>query len=187
MVRADLRNLDLNLLLTLDALLAERNVTRAAVRLGVTQPAVSAALARLRRHFGDPLLSRVGNRYELTLLAAQLRVDTTLALAAVRRVFEAAPDFDPAITDREFSLVLSDYAAAVMGEALSQVFAARAPQARLRIQGPDALSGRPCRRDPPGRRRDRAPARLHPRHAARRSVRGRLGRARRGRQPAAAG
>ena len=68
-----LANLDLNLLLTLDVLLTERNVTRAAEQLGVSQPAVSAALARLRRHFGDELLDRVGNRYELTPLAAQLR------------------------------------------------------------------------------------------------------------------
>jgi DNA-binding transcriptional LysR family regulator len=134
--KAELRNLDLNLLLTLDALLAERNVTRAAARLHVTQPAVSAALARLRRHFDDLLLNRVGNRYELTPLAAQLRADTTLALASVRRVFEAAPDFDPATTDREFSLVMSDYAAAVMGKDLSQSFAADAPRARLRIRAP---------------------------------------------------
>src|SRR5689334_2449623 len=120
-VPANLNNLDLNLLLTLDALLAERSVTRAAERLGVTQPAVSAALARLRRHFGDLLLNRIGNRYELTPLAVQIRGDTTLALATVRRVFEATPDFDPAVAEREFTLVLSDYAVAVMGEELSRI------------------------------------------------------------------
>ncbi|MFF0267003.1 LysR family transcriptional regulator [Kribbella sp. NPDC004536] len=132
----NLRSLDLNLLLTLDALLAERGVTRAAQRLGVTQPAASAALSRLRRHFGDQLLNRVGNHYELTPLAAQLRADTTLALASVRRVFDSMPNFDPAGTEREFSLVLSDYAAAVMGERISRIFATQAPNARLRIQGP---------------------------------------------------
>ena len=58
--------LDLNLLVPLDALLQERSVTRAAERLGLSQPTVSAALARLRRHFGDELLARVGNAYELT-------------------------------------------------------------------------------------------------------------------------
>ena len=133
---AELHNLDLNLLVALDALLAERNVTRAAQRLGRTQPAVSAALGRLRRHFNDPLLSRAGGHYELTPLAAQLRADAAFALSSVRRVFEAAPDFDPATTQREFSLVLSDYAAVVIGEALSQLLAREAPNARLRIQGP---------------------------------------------------
>jgi DNA-binding transcriptional LysR family regulator len=131
-----LKNLDLNLLVALDALLAERNVTRAAQQLGVTQPAVSAALGRLRRHFGDPLLHRVGSHYELTPLAVRLRADTTLALSSVRRVFEAAPDFDPATTEREFHVVLSDYATVVMGEALSRAFAQEAPRARLRIQWP---------------------------------------------------
>jgi DNA-binding transcriptional LysR family regulator len=82
------------------------------------------------------LLIRVGNHYELTPLAAQLRVNTTLALASARRVFEAVPTFDPATTEQEFSLVLSDYAAAVMGEDLSRAFAATAPRARLRIRSP---------------------------------------------------
>ncbi|WP_282612803.1 LysR family transcriptional regulator [Streptomyces scabiei] len=58
--------LDLNLLVPLDALLQERSVTRAAQRLGLSQPSLSAALARLRRHYGDELLVRVGNSYELT-------------------------------------------------------------------------------------------------------------------------
>lgn len=132
----NLNNLDLNLLLTLDVLLAERNVTRAASRLGVTQPAVSAALNRLRRHFGDPLLNRVGNRYELTPLAVQLRADSGLALASVRRVFEATAVFDPTVADREFVLVLSDYAVTVMGEALSSTFSDRADGIRLRIEIP---------------------------------------------------
>src|SRR6185437_4041959 len=82
-----LANLDLNLLVSLDALLAERSVSRAAERLGLSQPSLSASLARLRRHFRDELLARIGNRYELTPLAAQLAEQTTGALAAVARVF----------------------------------------------------------------------------------------------------
>ncbi len=92
MVGSQFRNLDLNLLLALDALLTERNVTRAAERLGLSQPTVSAALGRLRRHFGDELLHRIGNRYELTPLAQQLSARTTPALADVRRVFDATAD-----------------------------------------------------------------------------------------------
>lgn len=129
-----LMNLDLNLLVALDVLLQERNVTRAAEQLGLSQPAVSAALSRLRRHFGDDLLSRVGNRYELTPLATQLAARTTPALAGVRRVFDASPDFDPSEVEREFTVITSDYAAAVLGPVLAQLLMDRAPGIRLRLQ-----------------------------------------------------
>jgi DNA-binding transcriptional LysR family regulator len=66
------RNVDLNLLVPLRALLEERSVSRAAERLHMSQPSLSASLARLRRHFNDELLLRVGNSYELTPLAAVL-------------------------------------------------------------------------------------------------------------------
>ncbi|MEJ2860406.1 LysR family transcriptional regulator [Actinomycetospora flava] len=128
-----LANLDLNLLLSLRALLAERNVTRAAAALGLSQPAVSAALARLRRHFGDELLTRVGNRYELTPLAARLIDRTEAAVTGIERVFSAAPDFDPAATSREFTLLVSDYATSVFGPPLAAAFARAAPGARLRL------------------------------------------------------
>lgn len=127
-------NLDLNLLVTLDVLLRERNVTRAAEQLGSSQPAVSAALARLRRHFGDDLLDRVGNRYELTPLAAQLAERTAPALAGVRRVFDAGVEFDPSAVEREFTIVTSDYAAAVLGPIVARLLAERAPGIRLRLQ-----------------------------------------------------
>src|SRR5689334_6348769 len=67
-----LGGIDLNLLVVLQALLEEGNVTRAGVRLGMPQPAVSNALARLRRHYRDELLVRAGNGYELTPLARSL-------------------------------------------------------------------------------------------------------------------
>lgn len=133
MTRGALRNLDLNLLVTLDALLTERNVTRAAQRLGISQPAVSVALRRLRRHFGDELLVRSGNRYELTQLAEQLREPTSVVLNGVQRVFDAVPDFDPATSERQFSLVVSDYAAAVLGRHLAAVVDEQAPHVRLRF------------------------------------------------------
>lgn len=133
-----LRNLDLNLLPTLDALLRERNVTRAAQSLGLSQPAVSSALRRLRRHFGDELLHRAGNAYELTPLAVQLRPQTVAALASVSRVFESSPAFDPAGAEREFSLIGSDYATTVLGELLCRRLAATAPGIRLRIRQPSA-------------------------------------------------
>lgn len=77
-----LGNVDLNLLVALDALLIERNVTRAAARLSVGQPAMSASLARLRRHFDDPLLARNGRGYVLTTLAESLVDPVRAAVAA---------------------------------------------------------------------------------------------------------
>src|SRR5205814_427143 len=127
-----LANLDLNLLVSLDALLQERSVSRAAVRLGLSQPSLSASLARLRRHFGDDLLDRVGNRYELTPLAAQLTEQTTSAMAAVARVFASEPDFDPATSEREFTVLISDYAITVLGPALAALLQ-QAPHVRLRL------------------------------------------------------
>ena len=127
-----LANLDLNLLVSLDALLAERSVSRAAERLGLSQPSLSASLARLRRHFRDDLLDRVGNRYELTPLAAQLAEQTTSALAAVARVFASEPDFDPATAEREFTVLISDYAITVLGPELAALLQ-RAPNVRLRL------------------------------------------------------
>ena len=131
-----LNSIDLNLLRVLDAVLTERSVTRAAQRLGITQPAVSAALARLRRHFSDELLSRSGNRYELTPLAQQLKADTATALASAKRVFDVGVRGDSQVPEREFTLMLSDYAAVVLGEQISRAFAAQAPKASLRLEMP---------------------------------------------------
>ena len=126
-----LSNLDLNLLVALNALLEERNVTRAGARVGLSQPAMSAALARLRRHFHDDLLVRVGNGYELTPLAGGLVDPTAVACTAVERVFKAEPAFQPATSERSFTVVLSDYALAVLGGGLSRALRDRAPHVRL--------------------------------------------------------
>ncbi|MFI7542184.1 LysR family transcriptional regulator [Actinoplanes sp. NPDC049599] len=125
--------IDLNLLAALDALLAERNVTRAGRRLGLSQPAMSDALARLRRHFDDQLLVRVGNSYELTPLGAALRSASAAAMALVEQTFTAAPGFDPAACEREFVLLVSDYAAAVLGPLLIRAVRQAAPLAGLRL------------------------------------------------------
>src|ERR1700733_13882015 len=96
-------SLDLNLLVSLDALLQQASVTRAANQMGLSQPALSASLARLRRHFDDELLTRVGNEYRLTPMALQLKELARVALSGVERVFTAQPAFDPASSTREFS------------------------------------------------------------------------------------
>ena len=145
LVRVDLRTLDLNLLVTLDALLRETSVTRAAGELGVSQPAVSASLRRLRRHFDDPLLRRTGNTYALTPLAVQLKEYTGLATHAAQRVFEARPAFDPSTEQREFRVLSSDYAMAVVGEAVGPLLDQQAPGVRLHLeQHTPAIVNRPA-------------------------------------------
>jgi DNA-binding transcriptional LysR family regulator len=131
---AQLASLDLNLILVLRELLRERNVTRAAERLGVTQPAVSAALSRLRRHFGDEILVRVSRGYVLSPLAAQLQRQAEEICASAESLFAAGADFDPASTRREFTLIMADYTAAVLGGRISRLFEERAPRASLHIR-----------------------------------------------------
>ena len=131
---AHLANLDLNLLVALRELVRERSVTRAAERLGVTQPAASAALSRLRRHFGDELLVREHGEYVLTTLGSQLAEQVDGVCAAAERLFATSASFDPATSEREFTLLMADYTIMVMGEALSAALRREAPQARLHIK-----------------------------------------------------
>ncbi|MFJ3704359.1 MULTISPECIES: LysR family transcriptional regulator [Streptomyces] len=132
----NLASLDLNLVVALRSLLEERNVTRAGQRVGVSQPAMSAALARLRRHFGDDLLARVGGHYELTALGQVLLDRTSNAYDVLERLFASQADFDPADESREFKLVASDYAVAVFGTELARVVHDEAPGIRLRFTQP---------------------------------------------------
>ncbi|MFF9624612.1 LysR family transcriptional regulator [Streptomyces griseosporeus] len=129
----NLSRLDLNLVVALRALLEERNVTRAGQRVGLSQPAMSAALARLRRHFGDDLLARVGGHYELTALGQVLLDRTATAYDVLERLFASQADFDPARESREFKLIASDYAVAVFGTELARVVHEEAPGIRLRF------------------------------------------------------
>lgn len=108
--------MDWNLIPTLEALLTERSVSRAARRLGLSQPAVSNALARLRRQFGDDLLVRRGSTYVLTPFAEQLAAASRDAVDAVATVAASSTTgFDPATSERRFTLAASDYVQAVLG------------------------------------------------------------------------
>ncbi|MBB3121775.1 LysR family transcriptional regulator [Pseudoduganella violacea] len=106
----DLRRIDLNLLLTLHALLAEQHVTRAAVRLHKSQPAVSHALAQLRDIFQDPLLMRRGAGMALTPRAQDLLQPLSTALQHLNALLQEG-SFDPRQTVRRFRVAMSDYAA----------------------------------------------------------------------------
>ncbi|WP_338702874.1 LysR family transcriptional regulator [Streptomyces sp. Q6] len=129
----NLSRLDLNLVIALRALLEERNVTRAGKRVGLSQPAMSAALSRLRRHFDDDLLARTGGHYELTALGQVLLERTSTACDLLERLFSSQADFDPATESRTFTLIASDYAVAVFGAALSRLVHTEAPHVRLRF------------------------------------------------------
>lgn len=129
-----LANIDLNLLVILRELLREQNVTRAAQRVGITQPAASAALARLRRHFDDDLLERTRSGFVLSALGVQLAAQIEPVCIGLERIFCAEPPFRPEDTDREFTLLTTDYVLAAFGERLSRALHAAAPGARLHVK-----------------------------------------------------
>lgn len=125
--------LDLNLLVALDALLAEANVTRAGKRLGLTQPAMSRTLARLRAHFGDALLVRSGRALVPTPRAERLRQPLRDALLGLESAVSEPPQFDPTTARRTFTLATADYGVAVCIPRVLGVFAKSAPGIDLTI------------------------------------------------------
>lgn len=128
----ELRRIDLNLLLALHALLAERHVTRAALRLHKSQPAVSHSLAQLRELFDDPLLVRKGGSMALSARAQMLIQPLENALHGLNALLEA-PIFDPALARGRFRLSLSDYAAHIVLPELMRRVRQEAPGIDLAI------------------------------------------------------
>lgn len=117
----DLHLFDLNLLVALDALLAERNVTRAGNRLNLSQSAMSGALARLRHHFRDDLLVQAGRQMMLTPVAEGLVEPVRDILLRVRGTLGSKPRFEPATAKRHLSIAVSDYVTEIlMADALRQ-------------------------------------------------------------------
>ncbi len=104
----NLRGIDLNLLVVFDALLAERSVTRAGARVGLSQPAVSNALARLRNLLEDPLLVRVGSGMQPTPRALELAGPLHHALDALNRALSSAPTFDATKSSHVFRLSMAE-------------------------------------------------------------------------------
>jgi DNA-binding transcriptional LysR family regulator len=119
--------MDLNLLVALRALLEEVNVTRAGQRINMSQPAMSTALAKLRRHYRDELLVRVGREYELTPLARSMLPAIQRSMPKVAAALDLRDDFDPATSGRAFTIALSDYALTVLNGPLMRCIASRAP------------------------------------------------------------
>jgi DNA-binding transcriptional LysR family regulator len=104
----ELGRIDLNLLIALDALLSERNVSRAAKRLGITQSATSVQLRRLRGVFDDELLVRVGREYHPTPLAEHLIEPLTETLRSIEQMVAYRPDFEPHRERRVFRIGTND-------------------------------------------------------------------------------
>lgn len=124
---ADLRGIDVNLIVVLEAILTERNLTRAGEAVGITQPAVSGALAKLRRLLNDPLLVRSGRSFELTPRAQELQPIVAEALEQIGRTLTLQPTFDPSTSNRRFYIAGSDYALAIMTSPLLAVLREEAP------------------------------------------------------------
>lgn len=129
----NLRNVDLNLLVILDALLAEQNVSRAGERIGLSQSAMSAALARLRDLLNDPLLVRVGRGLILTQNAEALIGPLREALTAIEHTLLLNREFDPRSDARSFSIAASDYAILVLLSPLVRALSEEAPSITIHL------------------------------------------------------
>lgn len=137
-----LNRFDLNLLIALDALLREKNVTRAAERVFVSQPAMSAALHKLREYFNDPLLVRVGREMELTPRGSSLLEPVREALLRIQVMLGTQPTFDPKTARREFTVIMSEEAVPGVLPALLRTLSLESPELDLHIEmiSPSSLS-----------------------------------------------
>jgi LysR family nod box-dependent transcriptional activator len=125
--------LDLNLLIALDAILEERSVMAASRRLHLSQPAMSAAIGRLRRYFNDEIFTISQRKLVPTPLAQSLEKPTRDILLRVRANLISPPKFDPASSERRFRLVVSDYASIVLMHAVMKRVYRIAPRVCLEI------------------------------------------------------
>jgi DNA-binding transcriptional LysR family regulator len=126
----NLASIDLNLLVALDALISEAHVGRAARKIGLSQPAASHALKRLRDLLSDPLLVRVGSRMELTPRAIGFRESLAETLQRVQTLL-VADAFEPRTSSRRFSVMMQDHVAHLIIPALVKRVHADAPAVRL--------------------------------------------------------
>lgn len=133
MDQRNVHNTDLNLLVTLGVLLETHNVSRAAESLGLSQPAVSHALNRLRDVFDDPLLVRSGRVMVPTPRAESLRAHVQEVLAGVERLLSVDDEFEPSTTSRTFVVATNGFSAQLLIPELNHCLQERAPNANLRV------------------------------------------------------
>ncbi|WP_255475017.1 LysR family transcriptional regulator [Pusillimonas sp. ANT_WB101] len=123
--------IETSLLRVLHVLLTEQSVSRTAIKLGLSQPAVSNSLRRLRAITGDPLLVRCKNGMVATERAREILVHTAEALEAIDRITQAPSDFSPIQTTREFKIGAPDYLDALFLPNIAEMLFKQAPAARL--------------------------------------------------------
>jgi DNA-binding transcriptional LysR family regulator len=131
---ARIGGIDLNLLTPLHALLTEKNVSYAANKVQMSQPAMSGALSRLREYFDDELLVRKGKGYELTGFSESLLPEVIEALESISTVFSSKNYFIPDTTDRTFKILVSDYAMSVIVVPLLGEISRLAPDVRVHFE-----------------------------------------------------
>lgn len=132
-VRMELNRVDLNLLVALDALLAEQNVTRAAAKVQLSQPGMSSALGRLRKMFNDPLLVREGSTLVPTVRALSLVEPVRQALEIVEQALTDRPSFDAAVDSCHVRISCSDYSVLLLIGPLMHHLAAHAPGVSIEV------------------------------------------------------
>ena len=136
----NIRSVDLNLLVYLDVLLKERNVTRAAENLGISQPAMSNGLRRLRELFNDPLLVRTSDGMTPTERAEQLQPVVREVLASIEKAVEPRREFNAAEADRVFRISVSDYTESTLLPHLMRRLRSEAPNITMDILTPSDIS-----------------------------------------------
>ena len=129
----DIRSVDLNLLKAFDALTTERAVTRAADRIGLSQPAMSHALSRLRNLFADDLFVRTPRGMEPTARAREIAPLVTAAIEHIEAALNLGIGFDPAKSTGIFTAGMAEYAEVALVGRLAEAFARQAPRATLRL------------------------------------------------------
>jgi DNA-binding transcriptional LysR family regulator len=129
-----LASIDLNLLVALDALLAERSVTRAAARVALTQPAMSRTLSRLRELLGDPLLVRTPRGMQLTARGELMIEPVRHALEAIDRAIVQPVAFEPARAKRRFIVATSDYVQSVLLPGALRRLTREAPHVEIQVR-----------------------------------------------------
>ena len=136
----NLKNIDLNLIVYLDVLLQKRNVTRSAETLGISQPAMSNGLQRLRKLFNDPLLVRTGSGMSPTERAERLQPLVRQIVSSVEKAVEAEGEFDPSRANRVFRMSVSDYTESTLVPHLLRYLRSRAPNITLDFLTPSDVT-----------------------------------------------
>ncbi|EKE87670.1 LysR family transcriptional regulator [Idiomarina xiamenensis] len=134
------KDIDLNLLIYLDVLLRERNVTKAAAQLNITQPAMSNGLKRLRTLLNDPILVRTSEGMIPTERALEMRQPVRDILYSVEEMIQPSREFEPASSERVFRIMASDYAASTLTPTLLGKLKTLAPGISLDIMTPSDIS-----------------------------------------------